>query len=103
MPGCALEMDQHTPASSGYIHKAPAGNPYSGENSNIHTWCLIAGKTQTNTHIPLLLCLTHTNAQDFFTVTSHELNSNFMTARLQAMEGWNKYNLQSSLLYTLVS
>lgn len=54
MPGCASETDLHTPASSGYIHKAPAGNQISGEISNIRTQCLIAGKTQTNTHIRFL-------------------------------------------------
>ncbi len=86
MPGCASEMDLHTPASSGYTHKAPAGNRSSGENSNIRTLCLIAGKTQTNTHIlflsPPARCLTHTNAQGLFTVSSHKLNPNYVMAQV---------------------
>lgn len=86
MPGCALEMDLHTPASSGYTHKAPAGNQSSGENSNIRTQCLIAGKTQTNTHILFLspppLCVSRTNAQGLFTVSSHKLNPNYVIVQV---------------------
>lgn len=86
MPDCASEMDQHTPASSGYIHKAPAGNLSSGEDSNIRMQCLIAGKTQTNTHIlflsPPALCLSNTNAQGLFTVSSHKLNPNSVIAQV---------------------
>ena len=104
MPGCASEMDQHTPASSGYRHKAPAGNPSSGENSSIHTQCLIAGKTKT--HIvflsPPALCLSHTNAHDLLTVMTFQLNPNVAIVLVAGNEGFrtNTTCRNSSYTYT---
>lgn len=49
MLSCASVMDLHTPASSGYIHKAPAGNQSAKENKNLSIHCLIVAKTQTHT------------------------------------------------------
>ena len=107
MPGCASEMDQHTPASSGYIRKAPAGNPSSGENSNTRTCCLIAGKTQT--HIVFLSppapCLSHTHTHDLSTVTPFQLNPNVVIALVAGNEGFrtNTTCRNSSYTHTLVS
>lgn len=104
MPDCASEMDQHTPASSGYTHKAPAGNLSSGENSNIRTQCLIAGKTQTNTHthsFSVSSCLVSLTYKCRGVSLLSELNPDSVMEG--AMEGRDKYNLQASLIYTLVS
>lgn len=79
MPGCASEMDQHTPAFSGYIYKAPADNPSSGENSNILTWCLIAGKTQTNILSLLLQLLRLTKKCTGFSLLSIHVCQHFVT------------------------
>lgn len=79
MPGCASEMDLHTPASSGYIHKAPAGNLSSGEKQQ-HTHSVFNCRENTNTHtlffcLLLLVCLPE-QMHSLFMVSSHKLNPN---------------------------
>lgn len=92
VPGCASEMDQRTPAFSGYIHKAPVDNQTSGENSNILTRCLIARKTQTKPHAASRprLVLPLTNALDFFSVSSHKLYLNSVTVKVAGKGGWEQ-------------
>lgn len=60
-------MDLHTPASSGYIHKTPAGNLSSGENNNKCIQCFFFCRENKNTHILFLSPLASMSPYCLFT------------------------------------